>query len=194
MTDTTLQLQQRLHRETSKAFSAYIDYRDMGVSRSLRKLVESYTAPNAPQDCPTKNLTTIEGWSSKFKWQDRIAEWEQHQFDKREELLEQERHAERIKRGELLEKFRRKIEMNMWMATLQDDDSIKAFNALTRAMNTYMMLSMRHYNDLPTERKDLTSGDQPIAVNFITEPVPEDVVNERLELLNLSDYVDEQSA
>lgn len=192
MTDSSdLQLQQRLYRETEKAHRAYIDYRTMGINRSLRRLQKSYTAPDAPRDRPTKNLSTIENWSSKFKWQDRIAEWEQHQYDNREAEMEKERHAERLKRGELLEKFRTKIEKQMFMANLSEE-GIDAFNAMTRALKVYADLSMKHYNDLPTEKKDVKS-DQPINVNFVTEPVSEDFVRQRLEEQGLARLVDEQT-
>lgn len=193
MTETNLQLQQRLHRETEKAHRAYRDYREMGINRSLRKLQESYIAPDAPRDYPTKNLSTLENWSSKFKWQDRIAEWEQHQYDNREAEAEKARHAERIKRGALLEKFRNKIEKQMSHADLSSDVGTKAFQALSTAFKAYADLSMKHYNDLPVERKDLTTKDKAINVNFITNPVPEDQVNNRLKELGLADMVDEQT-
>ncbi|PSN79604.1 hypothetical protein C8B47_10730 [filamentous cyanobacterium CCP4] len=80
----------------------------------------------------------------------------------------------------------------MFMANL-NEDGIKAFEALTRAMKTYSDISMKHYNDLPTERKDLTSEGKSIEVNFITEPVDEALVNARLQAMGLSDYVDEQT-
>ena len=193
MTESTdLQLQQRLYRETEKAHRAYMDYREMGINRSLRKLQESYTAPDAPRDYPTKNLSTIENWSSKFQWQQRIAEWEQHQYNNREAEAEKDRYAERLKRGALLEKLRNKIESQMFKASL-DEEGVKAFQAMTQAIKAYADLSMKHYNDLPTERKDLTSKDKAITVNFITEPVSQDMVDSRLKALGLADMVDEQT-
>lgn len=192
MSDTLPANQTRQKGETSKAYTAYIAYRDMGVTRSLRKLHNSYIAPTAPQHCPTKNLTTIENWSSRYGWQDRIKSYEQYLYDQRETLMEKDRYAERQKRTAMLEKFREKIDKQMFMANLQED-GIKAFEAMTRAIKTYAELSMKHYNDLPTERKDLTTDNKPFAVNFITEPVSQSEVDARLAALNLSSFVDEQT-
>lgn len=192
MSDTLPANQQRQKGESSKAYSAYIDYRDMGVIRSLRKLHNNYIAPTAPQHCPTKNLSTIENWSSRYSWQDRIKSYEQYLYDQRETLMEKDRYTERQKRTAMLEKFREKIDKQMYMANLQED-GIKAFEALTRAIKTYAELSMKHYNDLPTERKDLTTNDKPFGVTFVTEPVPQSLIEERLAALNLTSFVDEQT-
>ncbi|MGJ3241178.1 MAG: hypothetical protein ACFE0Q_20880 [Anaerolineae bacterium] len=187
-----LQLQQRLYRETEKAHRAYMDYREMGINRSLRKLHESYIAPDSPRDRPTRNLSTIEGWSSRFQWQDRIAEWEQFRYARAEAEAEKYRHAEREKRAEMLEKFRKRIESQMFMADLSEE-GVDAFKALTSAMKAYADISMKHYNDLPTKRQDITSDNKPLSVSFVTEPIPEDLVRQRLAALGLADHVDEQS-
>jgi hypothetical protein len=51
-------------KESSKAFSAFKIYRDLGPERSLVKACESYYGSTA-------NLAQIKVWSSKFDWVDR---------------------------------------------------------------------------------------------------------------------------
>ncbi|MEO0599437.1 MAG: hypothetical protein AAF126_25215, partial [Chloroflexota bacterium] len=92
---TELIQQTRTKGESSKAHAAYLDYRGMGVSRSLRKLHETYIADASPTQHPTNRLRTLENWSAKYAWQDRIAEWEKHQQTQRDKELEHERLLER---------------------------------------------------------------------------------------------------
>lgn len=60
---------ERQEGETPKAFEAFSIYRDMGIDRSLRKVVQQLN----------KNLTTIAEWSSKYEWVDRVAAWDAEQ-------------------------------------------------------------------------------------------------------------------
>lgn len=60
---------ERQEGETPKAFEAFSIYRDMGIDRSLRKVVQHLN----------KNLTTIAEWSSKYEWVDRVAAWDAEQ-------------------------------------------------------------------------------------------------------------------
>lgn len=204
-----MQLQQRKKGESARAYQAYLDYREMGIARSLRKLSEMYnnidqyiefckhhsrdTAHTSPTDCPTQRLGTLENWSSQWGWQERIEEWQEHLRQEKEKADEQARLNERENRKILLEKMRKRIAGQMQFANLHDEQGIKAMNALTTAFKAYMDLSMKTYNDMPTERKDITSDDKPIAVNFITEVVPEDAVNDRLKALGLDNLVDEHT-
>ena len=162
--------------------------------RSLKKLHEQYTTHTSPTDCPTQRLGTLETWSSKWGWQERIEEWQEQLRIEQEKADEQARLDERQKRKDMLEAMREKIEDQMDEAGLGDAVSIKAMNALTNAFKAYMDLSMKTYNDLPTEKKDLTSDGQPLKVNFITEPVPEEMVKQRLKALGLDNLVDEHSS
>ena len=188
------QLQQtRQKGESTKAHQAYLDYREMGVGRSLRKLQELYTcedAPHAPDNLPTKHITTIERWSSRYDWQTRIIEWEAYLQAEREAAAEKARQDEREKRARLLEKMRDKVEKQMMFADLSNEVGIKAFNAMTRAFKAYMDMSMKQYNDLPTEKTDLTSGGQTINVSFTDEVIPQSAIDKRLEALGLSSVVE----
>ena len=57
--------------ETAKAFGAFTAYRDMGSSRSLRRLAES--GNNA-----ASNLRQMAKWSGEHDWPDRAAAWDRH--------------------------------------------------------------------------------------------------------------------
>ena len=57
--------------ETPKARKAFSDYYALGPGRSLKKLFEQYRA--APKgSVPTQRLATINKWSSKWGWQQRV--------------------------------------------------------------------------------------------------------------------------
>jgi hypothetical protein len=203
--------QQRQTGESAKAHQAYLDYRDMGVSRSQRKLLEMYANPAAyaefcksherdialyiPHNPPTvaKSTTVIENWSAKFKWLERIGAWDAHLQKEREGAEAAERLAERQRRADMLEKFRVKIDTALATIGVSDEDnnSIKAFSAVSNAIARYMTLSMKQYNDLPVEKKDITSNGKPLAVNFITEPISDEEVQNRLKELGLANFVNE---
>ncbi len=73
--------------ETKKAYQAFIDYALMGPGRSLRQLHARYRAQNGiepgTEKPPTRRLSTLGEWSSKYAWQKRIEAWteEQKQID-----------------------------------------------------------------------------------------------------------------
>lgn len=186
-----LKLQVRQKGETTRAYQAYLDYRAMGVARSLRKLHETYTAPTLPAECPTQRLGTLENWSSKWGWQARIAEWEAGIQAEKEAAETQARLDERQRRVSLLDAMRDKINAEMPHARLSTDEGVKAFTALTRAFKAYMELSMKQYNDLPTEKQEVAQ--RAINVNFNTEPIPPDLVQQRLEALGLAHFVESQT-
>jgi hypothetical protein len=54
--------------ETSKAFETFCLYRDMGISRSLRKLSKM----------TNYHLSTLGEHSKKYNWQPRVAAWDAH--------------------------------------------------------------------------------------------------------------------
>lgn len=186
-------LQSRKESERAAPYQAYLDYREMGISRSLRKLHESYTAPTSPTDCPTTRLGTLEKWSAKFDWQKRIEDWQEHLRDEQEKADAQARLKERKKRAKILKKMRKAVDEGIDNIELESELDVKKFTALTRAFKVYMDTSMKQYNDLPTEKTDLTSGGKAVHVNFITEPVTQDKVSNRLKELGLAHLVDEHT-
>lgn len=68
--------------ESPKAYAAFCYYRDMGPTRSLRKMMKA--------DVPVKlgSWASLSGWSSKFSWVERAAAWEidQRQRDVAEQV------------------------------------------------------------------------------------------------------------
>ena len=71
---------ERQEGETPKAWEAFCVYRDMGIDRSLRKVVQHLN----------KSLTVIGEWSSKYDWVERVAAWdaEQDRIARQEQLKE----------------------------------------------------------------------------------------------------------
>lgn len=65
MTDTTLPLYEQQVAETYKAYEAYKHYQDMGDERSL-EAVSRYLS---------KSKQLMQGWSSRWHWQNRITAW-----------------------------------------------------------------------------------------------------------------------
>lgn len=55
--------------ETARAFEAFVVYRDMGASRSLKKAGQNLN----------KAITTLAEWSSKYDWVKRVAAWDAEQ-------------------------------------------------------------------------------------------------------------------
>ncbi|MBX3046995.1 MAG: PBSX family phage terminase large subunit [Anaerolineales bacterium] len=61
-------------RESNKALRAFEDYFNLGPDRSLAKLVQIYGKARA--GAPTRHISTLEKWSSDFRWQERVRERE----------------------------------------------------------------------------------------------------------------------
>ncbi len=63
-------------KETPRAAQAFQDYVAIGPARSLSRLIELYhdTHQSATKPPPTKRLDTLKEWSTKYGWQDRIAQ------------------------------------------------------------------------------------------------------------------------
>lgn len=75
---------------------AYTAYEMLGPSRSLAKLAKQ----GQVEGKPWSNLTTVEGWSSKYNWVKRAAQYDKEEVDR--EKLELE--VKRLKRLKLAEK------------------------------------------------------------------------------------------
>jgi len=58
-------------RPNPRAEQAFADYVAMGPSRSLRALAEAYQGGIKP--APTRKLRTLAEWSTRYRWQERIA-------------------------------------------------------------------------------------------------------------------------
>jgi hypothetical protein len=76
---------ERQDGETTKAYTAFTLYRDMGSARSLEKTAQKFYTPDSPQIHP-RNISQIETWSSKWNWVQRVRD-----FDLDEETILRDR-------------------------------------------------------------------------------------------------------
>lgn len=80
----------KMPEESTKAFEAFARYRDLGAQRSLSKAAAELG----------KSKPLLEGWSSKYSWQERITAWDaaQDRVNRRERrraiVTMSRRHAE----------------------------------------------------------------------------------------------------
>jgi hypothetical protein len=103
----------RAKGESTKANRALQDYADLGPGRSLALLAKGYAGeielgepgydlfrpyrvqsggePGAKP--PSKRLSTLEGWSSRYQWQARLAAYQDLENEKREAIREARREA-----------------------------------------------------------------------------------------------------
>ncbi|GIV82076.1 MAG: hypothetical protein KatS3mg051_1430 [Anaerolineae bacterium] len=94
----------RLAGETARAYAAFLDYVRLGEGRSLRGLLAHYqalhgekrpqTAHKAPTEKPpTLRLKTLADWSTRYRWQERLAAY-QAERARREQAVWERRRAE----------------------------------------------------------------------------------------------------
>lgn len=92
--------QQQQQGESSKAYAAYIAYRDLGENRSLEKVSQELT----------KSVPLLKRWSAKYEWVARALAWDMHRQQRVDEaqlsadelLIEKELEAYK----QLLERWR----------------------------------------------------------------------------------------
>jgi len=77
MSDDALSTWDRRPRETARAYAAFIQYRDLGPARSLRK--------QAALEKPAGPFSSLADWSRRFDWVDRAGAWDEH-LDREERL------------------------------------------------------------------------------------------------------------
>jgi hypothetical protein len=78
----------RLPKESATAYEAFIDYAELGASRSLAALCRLYCGRSgAKKRPPTTRLNTLKAWSSKFRWQERLMDYMTEVFDRRREKM-----------------------------------------------------------------------------------------------------------
>ena len=183
--------------ETSASNKALQDYCELGVARSLTKLHKQYVEQAEAIDNgddsldlpPSTSLKTIQNWSADFNFVSRASDYDRLIAEERVKLDAERRIAEREQRRNMLEKLRLQLEAMMAEKDLTADT--KKFNAMVNGFKSYHTASMSEFNDLPQNRVDVTTKDEPISVSFITEPVAQSLVNDRLKELGLEDYAAE---
>jgi len=88
-----VQIPSRLKGERSRAYAAFSDYCLLGATRSLKKLCVEY---RRQRDCdsaveiPTQRGRTLDTWSSRFGWQERVEEYDLAMREINQEGLEKE--------------------------------------------------------------------------------------------------------
>jgi len=91
--------------ETLRAAQAFRDYALMGAVRSIRKLLAVYNqqATQGQQKPPTISFTTLEHWSSRYDWQERVHEFDRQTKEADLAKFEADRNEWRTKRLQLLQ-------------------------------------------------------------------------------------------
>lgn len=64
-----------LASETDRAYKAFLDYIDMGATRSLHKLHAYYEGLSDSKARATSRMATLEGWSTVHRWQERVKDF-----------------------------------------------------------------------------------------------------------------------
>lgn len=172
--------------ESNRAYSAFCAYRDMGV-RSLRELLKRFQqASNGTQTPPTTRWTTLSTWSTRYNWVERCAIWDTEQKQLAEIRAATDArnaiHAAREVRrgfinalGDQLAKTINDLEQKQTLLSANTG----LLNYFTRALETYLEQSRREYNDMPTERRDLTTkgNELPASRNVILDGITDDEID-----------------
>jgi len=117
----------RTKGELATAHQALIDYALLGTKRSLQRLARIYVGEEVTEadkktevwgqlhgedtvrEPPTKYLRTIENWSVKYAWQDRVALYDMRQIEAQIEAVEEVQEQWRQRRQQMLEVFYLKL-------------------------------------------------------------------------------------
>lgn len=93
----------KLRKETATEYQAFMDYCRMGPQRSIRKLAAHY----AKQPIPLTKQTSMETYSKKNKWQERVLAWDADQSEIVNEKWLERRVAVREADWDVAEKLRK---------------------------------------------------------------------------------------
>jgi hypothetical protein len=113
----------RQEGETTKAYSAFTIYRDMGATRSLEKTAGKFYTPDSPQKRP-RNITQIEVWSRIYHWIDRCRKYDLDQERERKQIKSEHEKAAYIKDLEHYHSQQKMIGMNTLNFTARSLDAI----------------------------------------------------------------------
>lgn len=150
---------QRQFKESSAANQALIDYAQMGKERSLRKLAARYLQQRdqqqqagEPANVPTVRVETLEDWSRKYHWQDRVA------------VFDDEQRAARLRarRADIDTMNIRHVQLSHGLLAKAADWLKEKTNKVTKASDVaaYVKLAVeieRRALGLPTEHLELTA-------------------------------------
>lgn len=136
-----------MDNESAKAYQAYLDYRDLGVYRSLAKLNQQYGKK-------ASYIRQLQKWSAQYDWQARIKQFEQEQAEERAAKIQ----------AALDEMNERHIELALAQqekASKQIADLIEARAFGSQAVVQLLKLATdleRLARGAPTEREEITGS------------------------------------
>lgn len=90
-----IELWQRQKSEASKSFTWFKEYRDLGASRSLQKVVDKITAvmtkdDNIEEIIPIPTITQLTNLSSKWSWVERCRAYDNHLDEQRLQIRKEQ--------------------------------------------------------------------------------------------------------
>lgn len=107
MADELVELPERLPEESDRAYAAFVDYVLLGPGRSHLALVERYSQMENP---PTKSANTINVWARRFRWDERVVEYDAKRHKAIANAIEEDREAAKKARIKALTKALKKLD------------------------------------------------------------------------------------
>lgn len=143
--------------EPNRWYSRFTAYRLMDSGRSLLGCVNQEREQKG-----TKRQNTVPGaWSRAFeqwRWRERAEAWDEAEREREQQEYETERLEWRKRRRRLLQGFFGKLAQ----ALDQFDPGRATLSQLTQAVKTVMDELRAEFDDLPTEKHDVTTGGKPL--------------------------------
>lgn len=91
----------RQSRDTDKSWAAFCHYRDMGIERSLDRMIQDKSKTG------TKiSRSTLQSWSAKCDWVARCREFDNYELERQSIALQRERTNRKIARERAAENYR----------------------------------------------------------------------------------------
>jgi len=161
--------------EPNRWYSRFTAYRLMGSGRSLLGCVNQERVQKG-----TKRRNSVPGaWSRAFErwcWRERAEAWDKAERERTEAEYEAERLEWRERRRQMLQGFFSQLAK----ALQKFEPEGASLGQLTQAVRTVTQELRAEYDDLPTEKRDVTTGGKPIAITTVEvvkdygdEPVPD---------------------
>jgi len=155
-------LWERQENETDRAWAAFQVYRDLlpgdrSYDAAYRKTYDKPTNIHAPK--------WYRDWAKEYDWIDRARAWDRHLDDIERAAAEEERREWRKKRRSMLMGFGSKLSdvLNVF-----DPQDVKpSLSQITQAVDMLIQQMRAEMDDLPTEKRDVTTGGQPIAITTV---------------------------
>lgn len=138
--------------ESAKAFEAFILYRDMGASRSVRKVAQMLS----------KSTTVIRRWSSAYNWVERSSAWDTEQDRLNREKQIQEIAKMRTRHTKLAESMLLKAARALQKLDPEDMNS----NNITRMVDVATQLERLSRGDTTDSIEIRDGGKSEPAVTF----------------------------